>query len=84
MVHVVFNPGVGEPLHRGRGPHNLTVHFWLFFEKTSKNEAEIDVRPEAGALVDQGIWVLVPRISAALWSSSLNIIYSLNFIQCLK
>jgi hypothetical protein len=43
-VYVVFNPGVGEPLHRGRGPHNLIVHFWLFFEKTSKNETEIDVR----------------------------------------
>jgi hypothetical protein len=77
-VHVVFDPRVGEPLHRGRGPHNLILHFWLFFEKTSKNETEIDVRPGTGALVDQGIWVLVPRISAALWSSSLIWSSSLN------
>ncbi len=73
-VHVVFEANPDESVHRGRGPHYLSLHFSFFSPKTSKNEAEIDVRPEAGALVDQGIWVLVPRISAASWTSSLNFI----------
>jgi hypothetical protein len=51
-VHVVFEAKPDESVHRGRGPHNLIFHFWLFFAKTSKNEAGIDVRDRFGALFE--------------------------------